>query len=157
MSPLSELYSEIILEHYKHPHNFGELEEADFTTTGYNRSCGDDLRLFVRLKDGAIEHVRFVGKGCAISRSSASMMTDRMVGKTLAEAKAFVEEFLRIIMGERDFPESEEFAELRTLKGVKKFSTRVKCASLAWDTLREGIVDFEVRKNGKPDSPSQPS
>ncbi|MFQ5798532.1 MAG: Fe-S cluster assembly sulfur transfer protein SufU [Bacteroidota bacterium] len=148
MSLLSDLYSEIILEHYKQPHNFGELEGAEIEAKGYNRSCGDDLRIFVKLNDGVIEDLRFMGKGCAISQSSASMMTDQMIGKSLEEVKEFVEEFRKMVTGEKNFLEGGGFEELVTLKGVKKYPTRVKCASLAWDTLKEGISDFEARNNG---------
>jgi len=147
VSLLSDLYSEIILEHYKQPHNFGELKGAEIEAKGYNRSCGDDLRIFAKLNDGVIEDVRFMGKGCAISQSSASMMTDGMIGKSLEEVKQFVEEFRKMVRGEKDFPESEGFEELATLKGVKKYPTRVKCASLAWDTLKQGVSNFEARKN----------
>lgn len=153
MSSLSSLYSEVVLGHYKKPHNFGELEGADIKAKGFNRSCGDDLHIFVKLNEGVIEDVRFVGKGCAISQSSASMMTDRMVGKSLNEAKEFVEEFRKIITGDKAFPESAEFEELVTFKGVKKYPTRARCASLAWDTLKEGIANYEAQRNGHADSP----
>ncbi len=150
MSPLSELYSKTILEHHKRPHNFGELKGADIEAKGFNRSCGDDLRIFVKLNGDVIVDVRFVGDGCAISLSSASMMTDRLVGKSIEQAKEFVKEFREMVTGQREFPDSEDFKELSTLKGVKRSSTRIKCATLAWDTLEEGITDFEVRKDGSP-------
>ena len=148
MSLLSSLYSEVVLGHYKEPHNFGELEGADIKAKGFNRSCGDDVQIFVKLNEGVIKDVRFVGRGCAISQSSASVMTDRMVGKLLEEAKEFVEEFRKLITGEKEFPDSAEFEELVSFKGVKKYPIRVRCASLAWDTLKEGIASYEAQRNG---------
>jgi len=156
---LHDLYTEIILEHYKEPHNVGEIDDADISSAGYNPSCGDDIRLFVKLKDGGakgatmIDDIRFVGKGCAISQASASMMTDRMKGKTLQEAMELVEEFKKMITGEMvamaPSPlENEEFEELSALKGVIKFPIRVKCATLAWNTLKGGLIEYEAKKNG---------
>ncbi len=100
------------------------------------------------MNEGVIEDVRFGGKDCAISQSSASMMTDRMVGKSLEETKEFVEEFRKIITGEKEFPESAEFEELVSFKGVKKYPIRVRRASLAWDTVKEGNASYEAQRNG---------
>ncbi len=145
---LYELYSGIILEHYKKPHNVGEIEGADISSKGYNESCGDDIRVFLKLEGEIVKKVAFVGKGCAISQSSASMMTDRMEGMTLSEALDFIEEFSKMITGEKEFPDTEDFEELAGLKGVIKFPIRVKCASLAWNTLKNGIMNYKARKNG---------
>lgn len=141
---LEDLYSEIVLEHYKDPHNVGEIENPEVFSKGFNESCGDDIKIFAKINGRLIEDIKFVGKGCAISQSSASMMTDIMKGKTIEEAKAFIQDFKKRITGSEAFPEnSDEWFELSALKGVIKFPIRVKCASLAWHTLEQGIMDFE--------------
>ncbi len=143
-----DLYSEIILEHYKDPHNAGEIDGAEIESRGYNESCGDDVRVFIRLKDGKIDDMKFMGNGCAISQSSTSMMTEQLLGKTLDEAKVLIDEFKRMMSGEKEFPESDDYFELSALKGVVKFPVRVKCATLAWNTAKNGILDYES-KTGK--------
>lgn len=143
---VNNLYSEIILEHYKEPHNVGELDCPEVHAKGFNESCGDDIRVFAKVKDGIVEEVKFVGRGCAISQSSASMMTDMMNGKTIEEVKQFVKQFTKSITGEEEFPPSDDWFELSALKGVVKFPIRVKCASLAWHTLLQGIKEFEKNK-----------
>lgn len=141
---VSDLYSEIILEHYKEPHNVGELDCPEVFAKGYNESCGDDIKIYAQIKAGKVEEIKFNGKGCAISQSSASMMTDIMYGKTIDEAKEFIKQFTKKITGEEDFPsDSDEWFELSALKGVIKFPVRVKCASLSWHTLLQGIKEFE--------------
>ncbi len=141
-----DLYSEIILEHYKEPHNVGELDCPEVFAKGFNESCGDDIRLFAKINNNIVEEVKFVGRGCAISQSSASMMTDLLGGKTLEEVKEFIKKFNKLIKGEEEFPNTDEWFELSALKGVIKFPIRVKCASLAWHTLLEGIVNYEKNK-----------
>ncbi len=144
---VEDLYSEIVLEHYKEPHNVGEIEYPEIFAKGFNESCGDDIKIFAKVKNNIIEDIKFLGKGCAISQSSASMMTDLIKGKTLDEVKEFIKNFNKKITGEEEFPEnSEEWFELSALKGVIKFPIRVKCASLAWHTLSQGIKDFENKQ-----------
>lgn len=144
---VEDLYSEIVLEHYKDPHNLGEIENPDLFSKGYNESCGDDIKIFAKVNGEIIEDIKFVGKGCAISQSSASMMTDLMKGKSINEVKAFIDDFKKKITGSEEFPEnSDEWFELSALKGVIKFPIRVKCASLAWHTLEEGIFEFENKQ-----------
>lgn len=143
MSLIRDLYSEIIMEHYRNPHNLGELPDADFSERGHNESCGDDIVLFAKLNDGKIEEITFEGKGCAISQSSASMMTDILKGKTIAEAKAIIDEFKQMITGEKPFPDDEVFDEVSALKGVVKLPIRVKCATLCWNTMRMGLRKYE--------------
>lgn len=143
---INDLYTEIILEHYKEPHNVGELPSPELFAKGFNESCGDDIRIFARIKDGIVEDIKFLGVGCAISQSSASMMTDILHGKSLEEAKEFIKQFTKKITGEEKFPESDEWFELSALKGVIKFPIRVKCASLAWYTLLQGIKEYEKKK-----------
>ncbi|MGD0339419.1 MAG: Fe-S cluster assembly sulfur transfer protein SufU [Bacteroidota bacterium] len=140
-----DLYSEIILEHYKEPHNAGTLDNAEIEARGYNESCGDDVRVFIKVKEGRIEDIKFMGNGCAISQSSTSMMTEQLIGKSLDKAKLFIEEFKKMISGECEFPQSDEYFELSALKGVIKFPIRVKCATLAWNTVKNGILDYEAQ------------
>jgi nitrogen fixation protein NifU and related proteins len=144
---VNDLYSEIILEHYKEPHNVGELDCPEIHSKGFNESCGDDIRIYAKVRDGKVEEIKFVGKGCAISQSSASMMTDMLNGKTIDEVKAFVHQFTKSITGSDEFPTSDEWFELSALKGVIKFPIRVKCASLAWHTLLQGINQYEKQNN----------
>ena len=140
---LKELYQTIILEHYKDPHNFGTIHDADIEVRGYNESCGDDVRVSVKLTaDNRIEDVRFQGKGCAISQSSSSMMTDSLKGKTVEEAIAFVDSFKAMMKGEKEFLDEGDFEELSAMKGVLEFTVRVKCATLGWNTLRNGLLQW---------------
>mgnify|MGYP001613248401 FL=1 len=110
---------------------------------GYNESCGDDVRLSVKLtSDKRIEDVRFQGKGCAISQSSSSMMTDSLKGKTIEEAIEFVDSFKSMMKGEKKFPSEGDFEEISVLQGVLEFPVRVKCATLGWNTLRKGLEQW---------------
>ena len=142
MSLIRDVYSEVILEHYRNPRNLGALPDPDVTEKGHNESCGDDIELFIKFKDGIIQEVTFEGKGCAISQSSASMMTDLLHGKTVAEAMTLIEDFKLMITGEKPFPETEQFDELAALKGVVKLPIRVKCATLCWNTMRMGLRKY---------------
>jgi nitrogen fixation NifU-like protein len=144
--PLSDLYSEIILDHYRNPHNVGHLEGAEIVERGFNESCGDDIKLFAKVQDGVITEIVFEGHGCAISQASASMMTEALKGKKLTEILDEVEEFKKMVSGEKNFPDTDEYFELSALKGVIKFPIRVKCATIAWNTLREGITEY-IRKH----------
>lgn len=140
MSLFEDLYTQVILEHYKTPHNYGVLPNATVEARGYNESCGDDIRVGIRLEHDTISEVRFSGKGCAISQASASMMTDYLQGKTVHDALKEIEEFKMRMTGTKDFPESDDYAELSALQGVLKFPIRVKCATLAWNTMRNGLL-----------------
>lgn len=140
MSDISELYQQVILDHNKKPRNFRDMEGATAEAEGYNPLCGDQLKLYVKVDDqGTIEDVSFVGSGCAISKASASMLTVNLKGKTIAEARELFEEFHRLVTGELD-PESENhLGRLRIFAGVSEYPARVKCASLAWHTLRGAL------------------
>jgi len=139
---LDDLYREVILDHYTRPRNKGTLESADITVEGANPLCGDELSIYVKLGGGRITHVRFVGKGCSISQASASMMTDLITGKTLAEARKLVERFKAMMHG--DAVSEEELGDLVALQGVRKFPVRIKCATLAWVALDQGVEEFEA-------------
>jgi len=137
MSLLDELYRETLLHHYKHPHNFGELAGATVDAQGDNPSCGDQVRLMLRLEGDTIAQARFVGQGCAISTASASMMTDLLEGKTISQALRLAQQFKAMIV-EGSSP-SPELGELSVLAGVHQLPARVKCATLAWNALEEAL------------------
>jgi nitrogen fixation NifU-like protein len=145
---LHELYSPVVLAHYKQPHNFGELKDADIDSKGTHKSCGDDVEIFLRLDGDTVTEVKFVGRGCAISQSSASMMTEMMRGKSLEDALELIRDFNMMLAGEKEFPDNEEFRELSAFKGIGKFPVRSMCASLAWVTMESGVMDYKARKNG---------
>ncbi|MGA9365455.1 MAG: SUF system NifU family Fe-S cluster assembly protein [Bacteroidota bacterium] len=145
---LRELYSPVVLAHYKNPHNFGEIEDAVIDSKGTHKSCGDDVEIFIRLDGEVVKEIKFVGRGCALSQSSASIMTDLLRRKTLSEALELVRDFNKMLTGEEEFPDTEEFRELAAFKGVRKFPVRSMCASLAWITMENGVVEYRARRNG---------
>ena len=136
-SDLEELYQEVILDHNKRPRNFRAIENGR-KAEGYNPLCGDRLTVYLRLADGVIADASFQGAGCAISKASASLMTESMKGKTLAEAEALFERFHRMITAPPEAP-PEDLGKLSVLSGVRRFPIRVKCATLAWHTLRAAV------------------
>jgi nitrogen fixation protein NifU and related proteins len=138
MSDLSDLYQEVILDHNRRPRNFHALAQPSHTAEGYNPLCGDRLTLYLRVDAGVISDVAFEGAGCAISKASASMMTDAVKGQTLAQAEALFERFHRMVTTPPDRP-VEDMGKLSSLAGVREFPVRVKCASLAWHTLRAAM------------------
>ena len=142
MSDLSELYQEVILDHNKRPRNFGTLEAPTHHAEGYNPLCGDRLDLFVRVDGDTIADVRFKGSGCAISKASASLMTDALKGHSVAEAHELFERFHRMVTTPPDRP-VEDLGKLSVLAGVREFPVRVKCASLAWHTLKAALAREE--------------
>ncbi len=140
MSELSDLYQEVILDHNKNPRNFREIATANFKADGNNPLCGDALRVYVEVEDGKVKDVAFKGSGCAISKASASMMTQTVKGKTKEEAVKMFDEFHRMVLGELD-EEAEEnnLGRLKIFAGVREFPARVKCASLSWHTLSAAL------------------
>ena len=140
MSDLVDLYQEMVLDHNNRPRNFHKLDDASNTADGYNPLCGDQISVYLKVEDGVIADVGFQGVGCAISKSSASMMTQSVKGKTVQEAEALFEEFHAMVT--RD-PGTEYKAsglgELEVLSGVCAFPNRIKCASLAWHTLTASL------------------
>lgn len=141
MSDLRELYQEVILDHNKRPRNFRELEGADRHADGYNPLCGDKLALYLNLNGDVIADVAFLGSGCAISKASASLMTDAIKGKTVAEARRLFSQFHEMVTGTEGPVDPEALGKLAVLSGVRNYPTRVKCASLAWHTLCAAIDD----------------
>jgi nitrogen fixation NifU-like protein len=142
MSDLRDLYQEVILDHNRRPRNFGPLEEANRDAVGHNPLCGDRLTLRLRVDGDRILDVRFEGQGCAISKASASLMTDSVKGRTVAEAAALFEAFHAMVMAEAGTPVDEaRLGKLAVLAGVAEFPTRVKCATLAWHTLQAALQE----------------
>ena len=138
MSELSDLYQEVILDHNRRPRNFRVLERVTHHAEGYNPLCGDRLHLFLEVTGGVITDVGFQGSGCAISKASASMMTDCLKGAPIADARALFERFHRMVTTPPDC-EVEDLGKLSSLAGVREFPVRVKCASLAWHTLKAAL------------------
>lgn len=138
MSDLNELYQEVILDHNNRPRNFRALGGANRRAEGFNPLCGDRLTLFLLVDDGVIRDVGFQGSGCAISRASASLMTEAVKGKSVAEAEALFERFHRMVTSPPDAP-VEPLGKLSVLAGVREFPVRVKCASLAWHTMKAAV------------------
>ena len=140
MSELSDLYQEVILDHNKNPRNFRELETATQTADGNNPLCGDALRVYVEMEDDQVKDVAFKGSGCAISKASASMMTQVVKGKTREEAEVLFDEFHRMVTGNLNIEEEENrLGKLKIFAGVLEFPARVKCASLSWHTLHAAL------------------
>jgi nitrogen fixation NifU-like protein len=135
---LGALYEEVILDHNRSPRNWGELPDANRRAEGRNPMCGDRLTLSLRLEGDVIADVRFTGEGCAISKASASMMTQAVKGKTRTEAEALFGSFHDLVTGRAAGPDPS-LGRLRAFGGVARFPMRVKCASLAWHALREAL------------------
>jgi len=145
MSDLNELYQETILDHNKNPRNFREIEDADQYADGKNPLCGDALRVYVALDGDTVTDVAFKGSGCAISKASASMMTQAVKGKTKVEAEAIFGEFHRMVTGDLDIETDEnDLGKLKIFAGVLEFPARVKCASLSWHTLNAALHGEDV-------------
>jgi nitrogen fixation protein NifU and related proteins len=140
MSELRELYQEVILDHNKRPRNFHKLQAANRTAEGYNPLCGDHFTVDLRLEGDVIRDVGFVGSGCAISKASASLMTDSVKGKTTAEAEHLFDKVHTMLTEEHKAEANlDELGKLAVLSGVWEFPARVKCASLAWHTLHTAL------------------
>ncbi len=139
MSDLRELYQEVILDHYRKPRNFRKIAEAR-SVDGNNPLCGDKLTVYLKLKDGVVEDLAFEGSGCAISTASASLMTESVIGKPVAEAEAIFKRFHDLVTGDpEEIPDTEGLDKLAVFGGVREFPARVKCATLAWHTLHAAL------------------
>jgi len=140
MSELTELYQQVILDHNKNPRNFREMQDADRTAEGNNPLCGDQLKLYVKIENDIITDISFIGSGCAISKASASMMTQAVKGKSREEAEKLFDEFHRMVTGKLDVEvEDNNLGKLKVFAGVLEFPARVKCASLSWHTLHAAL------------------
>jgi nitrogen fixation protein NifU and related proteins len=138
MSELRDLYQDVILEHSKSPRNYRTLAAANHTAEGYNPLCGDHLTIYLDVEDGHIRDISFQGSGCAISKASASMMTQAVKGKRADEAEELFEKFHRVVTGKNSV-ESSDLGKLAAFAGVSEFPVRVKCATLAWHALRAAL------------------
>ena len=131
---INDLYQKVILDHSKRPRNFRTLEDANRSAEGYNPLCGDRCRIFLKQVDGVIDGLAFQGSGCAISTASASLMTEVLQGKTIAEAEELSEKFHSLLTGDQVPPDG--LGELTVFLSVRNYPVRVKCATLPWTTLR---------------------
>ncbi len=143
MLDLKDLYQEVIVDHNKNPRNFGKLESANKTLEGFNPLCGDKLTLYLKTNGDMIEDISFDGSGCAISVASASLMTEIMKGKTVAEAEALFDKFHHLITT-HDELDIAELGKLAALAGVREYPARVKCATLCWHTLNSALHGDET-------------
>lgn len=137
---VKELYQQVIIDHSKRPRNFRPLDDADRRVDGYNPLCGDKITIFLKMDGEIIRDVSFQGTGCAISTASASLLTESMKGKTIADAEALFESFHNLVRGLAP-PPREKLGKLGVFSGVCDYPTRVKCATLAWHTLRAALKE----------------
>ena len=145
MSELTDLYQQVILDHNRRPRNYGKLEGANRQAEGFNPICGDHLTLYVRLNGDVIDDLRFEGEGCAISKASASLMTEGLKGKTTADAEALFERMHELLTGTADVEaQAEALGKLAVFSGVREFPARVKCASLSWHALHSALEGDET-------------
>jgi nitrogen fixation NifU-like protein len=140
MSDLRELYQEVILDHHRKPRNFRKLEQANRQADGFNPLCGDKVSVYLRVENGIVREACFIGTGCAISTASASMMTESLKGKTEAEVELLFKRFHELVTGQlKPDADLSELGKLAVFSGVREYPVRVKCASLAWHTMRAAL------------------
>jgi nitrogen fixation NifU-like protein len=139
---LDELYRELILDHYKHPRHHEPLDHADVIAEGYNPVCGDEIEMQLAFDGERLSGIGIKGRGCSISQASSSMMSELVQGKDIAQIRRLSDEFKQMMM-EPDAVVPEDLGDLEALQGVAKFAVRVKCATLAWHTLADGIEQHE--------------
>lgn len=143
MSSLDDLYRRVIMDHYQKPRNRGKLEESDGLIVNLNNpTCGDSISLSLKVEDGKVVDAKFLGEGCSISMSSASMMTDAVKGKPVAEALELSQKFSDMMQG-KEIEDSIDLGDIEALSGVAKFPARIKCATLAWKALEQGVKQAE--------------
>jgi nitrogen fixation NifU-like protein len=136
MNMMRELYGQIIMDHYHRPRNKGELENADLEEHLLNPLCGDEITVYAVFDGDKVADVKFSGRGCSISQASASMMTERLMGKSSETAEEEIRHFKSMMTGDKEFPEMEDLA---ALKGVIQYPSRIKCATLAWSAFQQGV------------------
>ncbi len=139
MADLREIYQEVILDHYRKPRNYAALAEANRKAGGYNPLCGDRMTVYLIVEDGMVKEATFEGAGCAISTASASLMTEAVKGKPAAEVKALFERFRGMLTDAPDLDDDEDLGKLEALAGVRQVPVRIKCATLAWHTLKAAL------------------
>jgi nitrogen fixation protein NifU and related proteins len=146
MSDLRDLYQEVILDHNRRPRNFRRLDCPDRTCEGFNPLCGDRLTLFLEIDGDRIKDVTFDGTGCAISRASASLMTDALKGKTIADVEALFDRFHQLVTSDPDAPaDTSGLGKLAVFAGVREHPSRIKCATLSWHTLKAAVTGGDTK------------
>lgn len=135
-----DLYGELVVEHKRAPRNFGTLEAPTHQARGHNPQCGDDLEVQLQLDGDRVRDIRYRGQGCAICIASASMMSEAVKGRTVAEAEDLQQRFRAVLTGQRD-PESAALGKLQSLAGVRRYPARIKCALLGWHALMHALAD----------------
>ncbi|MBM61791.1 MAG: SUF system NifU family Fe-S cluster assembly protein [Acidobacteria bacterium] len=143
MSELRDLYQEVILDHNRSPRNFGHLDDANMRADGHNPLCGDRLDVTVKVVEGVVTDLRFKGSGCAISKASASLMTEAVKGKTIDEFNELFDYFHRLVTDETLSVDERALGKLAVFSGVRDYPARVKCAILAWHTLKSAVSDSQ--------------
>lgn len=141
MNELQELYREVILDHNRHPRNFGEIEDADRIVEGVNPLCGDKMTLYVKLDGDKVSDIRFQGTGCAISVASSSLMTERVKGMTVEQSLRLFDRVHEMLTDSGSAEPPQELEKLAALAGVREYPTRIKCASLAWHALKTALTE----------------
>ena len=140
---LDALYRQVIMDHYKNPRNKGVLEEGSLTVNMNNPTCGDRIQLTMKIEEGTVVDAKFEGEGCSISMSSASMMTQAIKGKQLADALKLSKVFSDMMQGKEYDEEDLDLGDIEALQGVSKFPARIKCATLAWKAMEKGLSEQE--------------
>jgi len=143
MSDMRELYQEVILDHHRHPRNFGKLDNANRHAEGFNPLCGDRVTVHAHVDNGVIDDVSFEGSGCAICMAAASVMTDEIKGHTVVEADALFERFHHLVTDDAD-ESAEDLGKLAVFEGVREFPVRVKCATLPWHALKAALHETKI-------------
>lgn len=137
---MRDLYTQVIMDHYQRPRNRGEIENPDIEEYLLNPLCGDEVTVYATFDGDRVSDVKFAGRGCSISQASASMMTERLMGKSREEAEKEIKGFKAMMVGDREFPEMDDLA---ALKGVIQYPSRIKCATLAWTAFQNGLDNAE--------------
>ena len=133
-----DLYQEIILDHYRHPRHAGSVTDEELLVEEENPTCGDQIRLTATVQDGIVQDLKFEARGCAISTASSSMMSEAVVGKSVADARAQIRDFVGLMRGEREVA-PEQLGDLIALEGVKNYPMRIKCATMCWHAAEQAL------------------
>jgi len=153
MSDLRELYQQLILDHNKHPRNFRVIDPADRTAEGHNPLCGDKVQVYLQVDHDYITDIGFQGSGCAISKASASLMTDAIKGKTLSETEAIFQDFhMMLTAPSTNNADHDQMGKLAVFTGIRNYPARVKCATLAWHTLKAAMANTQTPVTTESDS-----
>lgn len=147
MDDLRELYQQVIFDHYRKPRNFGTLEHANRHALGFNPLCGDKVTVYLDVENGIIRDASFEGAGCAISTASASLMTEALKGRRVEEIEQLMEDFQHMVTGQSL---GQEMGKLEVLAGVREFPQRVKCATLAWHTMKAALGNSALGNEAQP-------